>query len=211
MTFKEALNFRYACKQFNQDKKINNEDFNEILEAGRLAPSSFGLEHWDLIVIKNQKVKDDMKKVCLEQPQISTCSHLVVVLAKMDDLKPHSKYIQSSIENKVGKDLEKYTILSNIINGSLERNFKNNCDGLYGWSKAQCFLAAGNMMNMAAVLGIDSCALEGFVQEGVNKVLDINPNEHKIAVLLAFGYRDENETPRPKVRRKLDEFVKIIE
>ncbi|PSM51324.1 nitroreductase family protein [Campylobacter blaseri] len=210
MTFKESLSYRYACKVFDENKKVQDGDFSEILEACRLSPSSFGLEHWDLLLVENEKIKKEMGKACWNQPQITTCSHLVVILAKLEDLKPNSPYIKSMVEKKVGKNSEKYPILLDIINNFLDKNFSNDDKKKYGWSKAQCFLAAQNMMSMAAVLGIDSCPIEGFIEEKLNEILDIDPNKNRVALLLTFGYRDNIQKPKPKIRKNLDEFFKII-
>ena len=89
-TFMEAMDFRHACKIFDETKKVSTEDMNYILEAGRKAPSSFGMEPWKFLVITNKELKEKLKPVCWDQAQITTCSHLVVILAAIDAVKPES-------------------------------------------------------------------------------------------------------------------------
>ena len=89
-TFMEAMDFRHACKIFDESKKVSNEDMNFILEAGRKSPSSFGMEPWKFLVITNDELKEKLRPFCWNQPQITTCSHLVVILAAIDAVKPES-------------------------------------------------------------------------------------------------------------------------
>ena len=89
-TFEESLGFRHACKIFDENKKISNEDINYILEAARRSPSSFGMEAWKFLVITNEALKAKLRPVCWDQVQITSCSHLVIVLAGIESVKPES-------------------------------------------------------------------------------------------------------------------------
>ncbi|BCX78895.1 nitroreductase family protein [Campylobacter sp. 19-13652] len=93
MTFKESLTFRHACKVFDESKSISEADFNDILEAARLSPSSFGLQHWKLLVVENPELRSKLRAVCWNQAQITTASKLVIVLARINELMPNSEYI----------------------------------------------------------------------------------------------------------------------
>ncbi len=79
--FIKAMNFRHACKVFDESKKISDEDIHYILEAGRKSPSSFGMEAWKFLVITNEELRAKLRPLCWDQVQITSCSHLVVVLA----------------------------------------------------------------------------------------------------------------------------------
>ncbi len=91
--FLEAMNFRHACKVFDENKKIESEDLDFILEVGRLSPSSFGMEPWKFLVVQNQDLKEKLRPLCWDQVQITSCSDLVVVLAKIDPLRPFGDYV----------------------------------------------------------------------------------------------------------------------
>src|SRR5574344_3100079 len=92
-TFEEAMNFRHACKIFDETKKVSTEDLNYILEAGRKSPSSFGQEPWKFLVITNEELKSKIRPFCWDQVQITSCSHLVVILAAIDDVKADSSEV----------------------------------------------------------------------------------------------------------------------
>ena len=90
MNYLEILKFRHACKIFDETKKISAGEFDFILEAGRLSPSSMGLEQWDFLVVQNPILRQKIREVSWNQPQITTCSHLVVILGKIAEIKPES-------------------------------------------------------------------------------------------------------------------------
>ncbi len=200
--FLEAMNFRHACKIFDENRKIPKDDFNYILECARLSPSSFGMEHWRLLVITNDKLKKRLKPYCWNQPQITTCSHLVVIKAIKKDLFPNSDYVKKIFFRR---DLPKEKILNYL---KVYENFmqdKLNSKELFCWSSKQCYIAAANMMTGAAFIKVDSCPIEGFEKEMVEEILEIDKEKEEVSLLIAFGYR-VNKAPQKK-RLSLDEIV----
>ena len=204
MEFKEALAFRHACKVFDEYKIIEEDDFSDILEAGRLAPSSFGLEHWEFEIIRDKELRVKIRKAFWDQIQITSASELIVIYAKIADLDPKSDYVKSSFARKTHHNAAAIEAYTNAFAGFFAR-FKDERD-VYGWSKAQCFLAAQNMMMQAAILGIDSCAIEGYVESELNEVLGIDPSKKRVAMLLPFGYRIKEQSPQ--IRQSLHDIVR---
>lgn len=204
--FLEAMNFRHACKLFDEDRKIPKEDFNYILECGRLSPSSFGMEHWRFLVITNQDLKEKLRPYCWNQPQITTCSHLVVIKAIKKDLLPNSDYVKNMFSRR--------GLPEEMVNNYLKvyENFmqdKLDDEKLFCWSSKQCYIAAANMMSGAAFIKIDSCPIEGFEKDKVEEILNIDKEKEEAALILTFGYRVK---PAPeKKRMKLDEITEWIE
>lgn len=88
--FTKAMDFRHACKIFDETKTISDEEMHYILETGRNSPSSFGMEGWKFLVITNEALKVKLRPVCWDQIQITSCSHLVVILAAIDNVKVES-------------------------------------------------------------------------------------------------------------------------
>jgi len=200
--FLKMMNFRHACKLFDETKKISDDDIHYILEVARKSPSSFGMEAWKFLVITNDTLKEKLKPFCWNQPQITTCSHLVIVLAGIDALKIESGVVQKQLmrrsmpQDKLDSYVELYAShLSNTLSSD---------DKIYQWSSRQTYIAAANMMSAAAFIGIDSCPIEGFEKENVEKVLDI----YQIAMILPFGYRI-NEQPK-QLRSAFNDVVKFI-
>ncbi|MDD2382625.1 MAG: NAD(P)H-dependent oxidoreductase [Sulfurospirillaceae bacterium] len=199
--FLNAMNERHACKLFN-DKKITPEDLEFILEAGRLSPSSFGLEQWKFVVIQNQAMKEAIEAVAWNQQQISTCSDLVIILAR--------KNVRSSDAYTI-KQLQRFGLPAEAFNSFVDM-YKGWVDGrddhtIEMWSEKQCYIAAGNMMTAAAFIGIDSCPIEGFISEKVDAILGIDTRIFQTALVLPFGYRANDS--RSKHRLSFDEVVEF--
>ena len=205
MNYLEILKFRHACKIFDESKKIGAGEFDFILEAGRLSPSSTGLEQWDFLVVQNKELREKIKAVSWNQVQITSCSHLVVILAKIKEVKVGSSYIDKMIARRADKNIEAIAARQKFF---LLSNFKNDDELTFQWSHEQCMIAATNMMNAAASLGIDSCPIEGFDRHALNEILGLDESEQRVAIVVPFGYR---LNPQPeKLRRQRAEVVTWI-
>lgn len=216
--FLEALRFRFACKKFDASKKINEKDFQTILEAGRLSPSSFGFEPWEFIVAQNRELREEIRAVSWgAQGQLPTASHFIIILARMpESMSPDSSYIQNTIMRETqnlppetaAARTEKYrTFLKDDF------NLSGNPRAEFEWAARQTYIALGNMMTAAAFLGIDSCPIEGFQKDRLDALLAakglLNPKDFGVACMAAFGYREE-DPKRPKTRRPEKEVVRWI-
>ena len=205
MNYLEILKFRHACKIFDESKKISAGEFDFILEAGRLSPSPTGLEQWDFLVVQNKELREKIKAVSWNQAQITSCSHLVVILAKIKEVKVGSSYIDKMIARRADKNIEAIAARQKFF---LLSNFKNDDELTFQWSHEQCMIAATNMMNAAASLGIDSCPIEGFDRHALNEILGLDESEQRVAIIVPFGYR---LNPQPeKLRRQRAEVVTWI-
>jgi len=204
--FSEAMAFRHACKTFDPSKKISDEKMNYILEVGRTSPSSFGMEAWKFLVVMNEELKEKIRPLCWNQPQITTCSHLVIILAGIENAKPSSGEVEKRFARRpLDKEaLDGYVALySNHLAETLSSD-KN----IYEWTARQTYIAAGNMMTAAAFEGIDSCPIEGFEKENLEKLLDLDTSKYQIAMLLPFGYRINEQSTQ--LRLDFDEVVEFI-
>ena len=116
--FLESVNFRHACKLFDENKKIPQESFEEILEVGRLAPSSFGMEPTRLLVVRSDEAKKALRPLCWDQPQITTASEVVVFKSLQSDLVPPSEYAKNNTLRRkmdLGSDRAVLAILRVLI------------------------------------------------------------------------------------------------
>lgn len=212
----EAFQFRHACKQFDTTKIITEEDFNTILEAGRLSPSSFGFEPWKFLVITNEELKKKLYPVSWgAQNSLNGASHFVIILARK---KPDTIYSSEYI-TKIMSDVQK--LPDAVAQGKREAfksfqqndfNLLENDRSLFDWASKQTYLALANMLTVAAFLGIDSCPIEGFNIEEVDKILqneNIIDKEHfGVSVMAGFGYRVN--PPYPKTRQSNSEVIQWI-
>ena len=204
--FLKIMDFRHACKIFDENKKISDEDMHYILEVARRSPSSFGMEAWKFLVITNDALREKLRPFCWDQPQITTCSHLVVVLAGIDTLKVESGAVRSQLmrrkmpQDKLDSFIKLYAShLSDVLDDD---------DKIYQWSARQTYLAVANMMNAAAAIEIDSCPMEGFEKENVEKVLGLDTSKFQVAVLLGFGYRVNEQSKQ--LRSDFDSVIEFI-
>lgn len=213
----DIFNFRFATKEFNGEI-IPREDMNMIMETARLSPSSFGLEPWKFLVIENKNLIKEIAEVSWGfQRQAPTTSHLVVALTRAGkDVKYDSEYVKDLWINTKGVKEELFERTKCVLKTFQDEKLKadENYDELLEWSKRQSYIALGNMMTSAAMIGIDSCAIEGFDKEKVEEILIkkglLNKEKFDLTYLVAFGYRKENPS-REKARlseEKVIEWVK---
>jgi nitroreductase len=179
--FARALQLRHACKVFDETRTVSRADLDYVLEAGRLAPSSLGLEPWRFIVVEDRPLRRHLRPACWNQSQITTASVIVVIQALKAELVPETGYARNMLGRLVasqdGLD-EAMQIYQQIVHGDL-----------LAWSIAQCHIAAAHMMMAAAAIGIDSCPMGGFEPESAAEVLKIDRSRFEVALLVALGYR----------------------
>lgn len=205
-TFEEALAFRHACKIFDETKKINDEDLTYILEAGRKAPSSFGMEPWKFLVITNQELKEKLKPVCWNQVQITTCSHLVVVLAAIEAVKPEFGEVERKFKRREMPQ-EKLDMYLGLYANHLKQTLSTD-ENIYAWTAKQTVFAIENMMMAAAIKGVDSCAIEGFEKEKVEEILALDTKKYQLSTIIPFGYRINEQSSQ--LREPLENVVEYI-
>jgi len=213
----KAYKFRYACKEFDINKKISEEDFNLILETGRLSPSSFGWEPWQILVIQDKDIRRKLRADAWgAQLKLDTASHFVIFLSrKASELRENSAYLKH-----MANDIQK--LPKNIAEDKLKffKDFMANDFALktdreiFDWSSKQSYIALGNMLTTAAMLEIDSVPMEGFNREKIEKILEeeniIDSSKFGVSVMAAFGYRAPNQEIFPKTRRSFDDVIKFV-
>lgn len=205
--FSKAMAFRHACKLFDETKKISEEEIRFILEAGHDSPSSFGQEGWKFLVITNVQLKEKLRPACWDQVQITSCSHLVIVLAAIEDLRPESG-VPASRFGRRPLPQEKIDAYIDLYGNFLSDTFSSD-EKTYAWSARQSYIALGNMMTAAASLGIDSCPVEGFEKEKVEAILGVDTTQYQVSVLMPLGYRVNPQGER--IRRPLEDVVEFID
>ncbi|QKJ22948.1 NAD(P)H-dependent oxidoreductase [Poseidonibacter lekithochrous] len=205
--FMEAMDYRHACKVFDDTKKISREDFNFILEAGRKSPSSFGMEPWKFLVVNNEELRKQIRPVCWDQPQITTCSDLVIILAAIEDVKVESGVPMRKFSRREMPQ-EKKDFYIGLYANHLKDTLSSD-ENIYAWTARQTYIAAGNMMTAAAIKGVDSCPIEGFEKENLEKVLKLDTTKYQVAMVLPFGYRINEQSSQ--LREGQTDVVEFID
>jgi nitroreductase len=205
--FMDAMDFRHACKIFDETKKISDEDMHSILEIGRKSPSSFGMEAWKFLVITNKELKAKLRPLCWDQVQVTSCSHLVIVLAGIESVKPEYGEVEKRFARREMPQ-ENLDMYLNLYATHLQKTLSSD-ENIYAWTSKQTYIAAANMMTGAAFIGIDSCPMEGFEKEKVEELLSLDTTKFQVAMVLPFGYRLNPQSKQ--LRLPFEEVVEFIE
>ncbi|MFK7001561.1 NAD(P)H-dependent oxidoreductase [Flavobacterium oreochromis] len=207
--FIEQQNWRYATKKFDSSKRINDSDFNTLKEAIRLSTSSYGLQPYKVFIIDNPEIREQLKPVSWNQPQVTEASHLLVFANYINlDEAVIDNYIKrvSLIREISTEDLAGYSdfMKSKILGLSVtDQNI---------WTSKQTYLALGNLLNAAAELKIDVTPMEGFETEKYNEILNLKSQNLNASLVATIGYRHEEDTTQhyKKVRKSNEElFINI--
>jgi nitroreductase len=204
----EALNFRYATKQYDSSKKIKKEDLEVLLEVLRLSPSSFGLEPWKFIVIESKELREKLREAAWGQPQITDASHIIVICARKDI---DEKYISDFIDRTAKKRNIPRTQLLGFEKMLLDFRKDKTKEEINAWNVRQTYIALGLLLESAALKSIDSTPMEGFDKSKFDEILDLNDSDYQTSVVCALGYRskEDNYMSLKKVRFDKKEIIEF--
>ena len=210
MELLDKLNWRYAAKAMN-GHKVADDKIERILEAARLAPTSSGLQPFEIFVIKNQEIKEKIKPIAWNQSVISDCSHLLV-FAAWDTYTPDRINYMFDFTNKIrgfkneGWENYRQMLLDSYPKKDAEENFNH--------AAKQAYIAFSHAIVAAAFEGVDATPLEGFDPAAVDTILGLKEKGLRSAVLLPLGYRKEDKdwlVSLKKVRKPMEDLVTIID
>lgn len=195
----QQLQWRYATKEFDAQRKIQADVWGKIEQSLVLTPSSFGLQPWKFVCISDQETKDALLEHSWNQRQVADCSHMVVLCAK-DTMDPEN----------IDAWLDRLCEVRGVTRDTLE-GYAGMMTGFFAdmspeqtaaWAKNQVYIALGQLMAAAAVLGVDSCPMEGIVPAGYDRILGLRGTGFSTSVGCAVGYRSKADkyATLPKVR-----------
>jgi nitroreductase / dihydropteridine reductase len=208
MNLIDKLNWRYATKVFDPDKKVSAHDLAFLKEAIRLSVSSYGLQLYKVLIIENDDIRKELRKSSWNQSQITEASHLFVFCNYTRNYDQHvDSYIRRIIElqEKTNDGLKQYgEFIKKTIAGMPTEERKS-------WSEKQTYLALNNLLMACAELKIDACPMEGFDKQDYNQLLGLDELGLNAAVIAPVGYRsDKDETQeRQKVRKSMEELFQM--
>ncbi len=204
-TYIESLQWRYATKKFDANKKISDNDLQILLESMRLSASSYGLQPYHIFVITDQAIRKKLQPVSWGQTQIVDASHLIVMANKTE---VNNIFIDHYLENVSNtrkiplEGLNQYADFMKSKVTSLTSEEQNT------WAAKQNYIVLGNLLSAAATLEIDTCPMEGFEAAAYNEILGLTEKGLSATVVAAVGYRSsEDETQHyAKVRQPENEL-----
>jgi len=200
------LNWRYATKKFDTSRQISVEDWRALEEVLVLTPSSFGLQPWKFVVVTDPATRQQLLAHSWRQAQVVEASHLVVMAIKKDLGEPEIDRYLSRIAEVRGVSIESLAGFRRMLVGSLvpPKGFEIN-----EWATRQAYIALGNFMTAAAMLGIDTCPMEGIDPSKYDEVLGLAELGYATVVACPAGYRaqDDKYATIPKVRFKPEDVI----
>lgn len=202
----KTLNWRYATKQFDSSRKISDADWNALEESLVLTPSSFGLQPWKFIVVKDPAVREKLMKASWNQTQVKEASHFVVftALKKVDEtfvdqnLKRISEVRNVGVESLSGY---KKMIMPFISQPSFDAE---------EWATRQIYIALGNFMTAAAAIGIDTCPMEGLNPSEYDQILGLKGWATKVACAVGYRSQADKYATLPKVRFEKSAVIQYV-
>jgi nitroreductase len=210
MELLDKLNWRYAAKAMN-GKKVPQEKIDNILEAVSLAPTSSGLQPFEVIVITNQAMKEKIKPVAWNQSVITDCSHLLV-FAAWDTYTADRINYMFDLTNEIrgfkneGWENYRHMLLNSYPQKEAEVNFNH--------AAKQAYIAFSQAIAAAAFEGVDATPLEGFDPEAVDEILGLRERGLRSCVMLPIGYREADKdwlVKLEKVRKPKDKLITVID
>jgi len=209
MTTHQSLQWRYATKQFNTAKKVSDDDLNYILEAGRLAASSYGLQPFSIVVVTDEAKKQALVEHAYGQVQVGENSALIVLSARTDVDTAFITEYTTRIETMRGLPAGTVDGYKDMMIGHLTS--LTPTDRLV-WAQKQAYIALGTMMVAAAERKVDHCPMEGFDPLKFNEVLGLTEKNLHATVILPIGYRAETDATQhyAKVRKDMADLVVTI-
>jgi nitroreductase/dihydropteridine reductase len=210
MELLDKLNWRYAAKAMNGEK-VSQDKIDNIIEAARLAPTSSGLQPFEIIVVKNQKIKEQIRPIAWNQSVITDCSHLLVFAAWDTYTEDRINYmfdLTNEIRGFKNEGWENYRqmLLKMYPQQDAEVNFNH--------AAKQAYIAFSQAITAAAYEGVDTTPLEGFDADKLDEILDLRAKGLRSAVMLPIGYRDADSdwlVNLVKIRKSTEDLVTVIE
>ena len=187
----QQLNWRYATQEFDPKKKIAPRDWETLIKALTLAPSSFGLQPWKFVIVENPELRKKLTAASWQQPQIEQASHLVVLAVLKTLLPSDVDHWLNRISEVRGLDPnqlkdQRQSMLEFVAQGPGKIDFTE-------WATRQAFISMGFFLTTAALLGIDACPMEGIVCEQYDQILGLVGTRFQTAVVVTAGYRADSD------------------
>ncbi len=205
----DSLRWRYATKHFDPAREIPGETWDALEKSLVLTPSSFGLQPWKFLVVLDREIRRDLAAASWGQAQVTQASHYVVLTARTEiDSGDIDAWIDRLSEVQ-GTPLEKFAPLRSVIEAfilPMEREV------LSGWNARQVYIALGQFMAAAAVIGVDTCPMEGLDPARYDDILGLEGSGYTTVVACAAGYRADHDksAKMPKVRFAADRVITRI-
>lgn len=207
----DRLNWRYATKKMNPDKAVPEEKVERILEAVRLAPTSSGLQQFEVIVVTNKEVREKIKPIAWNQEQVTDASHLIVFAAWDNYTPDRINHMFDLVNDERGFKNEGWEAYRQMLLGTYPQR---DAEANFEHAARQAYVGLGIALTAAAFEEVDATPMEGFDPAALDAILDLRARGLRSVAIVPLGYRaDEGDwlLGLKKVRRPVDEFVSRVD
>jgi nitroreductase len=203
----QQLSWRYATKKFDPSKKVAAADWAVLEKALVLTASSYGLQPWKFIVVTDPALKAKLRPASWNQSQVEECSHLVVFTAKQDITEGDVDHFVARIAEVRRATVESLAGYKGFMVGDLVKGPRHAI--IHEWAARQTYIAMGNLLTSAALLGIDTCPFEGIEPAKYDEILGLRGSGYATVAACPVGYRaaDDKYASAPKVRFEAKDVV----
>ena len=210
MEILDQLNWRYACKKFDTEKKLSSEQVDTLVKAFNLTATSYGLQPMKLQVITNTDLREKLFANSFNQAQVKDASHLFVITAKTNMNQSDIDAYFDLIDDLRATPKELIAPYRAHLTNWVASESENNMDI---WARKQTYIALGNLLNVCAVIGVDSCPMEGFDANAYDEILNLKETDYTTSLVLPVGFRHEEDfmSQLKKVRMEESKIVSFIE
>jgi nitroreductase len=208
MSLVKDLNWRYATKKMNE-KAVSGKKLNTILEATNLAATSYGLQPFTVIVVKNKSIKAKLQVAAYGQAQVGSSSHILVFTVP---LKITEADIQAFINNVATTRSIPVPVLDGYKSMMLNTVGALPAEQQQIWATKQAYIALGTALAAAAEQKVDACPMEGFDAAAFDKILGLTKKGLKAVVIMPIGFRDDSDATShyAKVRKSNAEMFVMV-
>lgn len=209
MSIIDDLNWRYACKQFDSSRKLTDEQLNQLIEALRLTPSSFGMQPWKFLLIENTELREKLVEASWKQNQVKDASHLFVLCAPLEIDEAYVDRFITSTATARGQEVSELEGFRNML---IKMIVGKDAAWQLSWAKNQIYIALGNLMTVCAHLRIDCCPMEGFVSSKYDEILGLREKGLTSILVAPVGFRTDTDkyATLAKSRFATDEILERI-
>jgi nitroreductase len=206
----KALNWRYAVKKFDSKKKLSQDQWSFLEESLILSPSSYGLQPYQFLIVQNSELRKKLTPLSWGQTQIEDCSHLVVFTTLKKVTEDYVNKFISLTATTRNIDAAPLAGYKDMMIGDLVKGPRAAV--IQDWAQRQAYIAMGNIMNAAALIGVDTCPLEGLKPAGYDEVLGLKNSEYATVAAVACGFRDTEDKYQhaKKVRFSKEQLIKVV-
>lgn len=204
----KSLEWRYATKQFDSTKKLTQEQLHSILESMRLSASSYGLQPWKFVVVKNPEIREKLKASAWNQSQVTDASDFVVLCVRTDVDEAYVDAYMKKISEIRSVPVEQLSGFADMIKGTIRGRTPEQ---VLEWSTRQVYIALGTALLAAAETNIDACPMEGFDSSAFDTILDLPAKNLSSRVCIALGFRAESDAMAGISKVRFDSSDVVVE